>query len=163
MGKRTAEADRQRATHYHVRMVKSASAAASTVPTVSGVHLAVAIRAAGAMDLKEKETSCDRIYVAQPNLMGSVLAVRTFGVSRATIDILLEILIVLQLAIEESGQVLATVTELDQDRELRRFTAAIHFTEGLPGDATIDSIKQTTAHKREPLLLAYEPLAKLSV
>ena len=107
------------------------------------------------MDLKEKETSCDRIYVAQPNLMGSVLAVRTFGVSRATIDILLEILIVLQLAIVESGQVLATVTELDQDRELRRFTAAIHFTEGLPGDATIDSIKQTTAHKREPLLLAY--------
>lgn len=73
----------------------------------------------------------------------------------ATIDVLLDILIVLQLAVEESGQVLATVTEADQKRELRRFTASVRFAEGLSGNALTQSIKQTTAYKREPFLLAH--------
>jgi hypothetical protein len=47
-----------------------------------------------------------------------------------TIDVLLNILIVLYLAIEESGQVLAIISEADQERELKRFTAAIRFTQG---------------------------------
>ena len=72
-----------------------------------------------------------------------------------TIDILLDILIVAQLAIETSGQVLATVTEADQERELRRFTPAVRFAEGLPADAITESIKQTVAYKREPVLLAF--------
>ena len=84
-----------------------------------------------------------------------MLAVRSFGVGMATIDVLLDILIVLQLAVEESGQVLATVTEADQKRELRRFTASVRFAEGLSGNALIQSIKQTTAYKREPFLLAH--------
>jgi hypothetical protein len=48
----------------------------------------------------------------------------------ATIDVLLNILIVLYLAIEESSQVLAIISEADQERELQRFTAAVRFTEG---------------------------------
>ena len=107
------------------------------------------------MGLREKEGVCDRVYTAQPNLLGSVLAVRSFGVDMATIDVLLDILIVLQLAVEESGQVLATVTEVDQERELRRFTASIRFAEGLSGNAFTQSFKQTTAYKREPFLLAH--------
>jgi hypothetical protein len=47
-----------------------------------------------------------------------------------TIDVLLNILIVLYLAIEESSQVLAIISEADQERELQRFTAAVRFTEG---------------------------------
>lgn len=107
------------------------------------------------MGLREKEGVCDRVYAVQPNLLHSVLAVRSFGVDLATIDVLIDILIVLQLAVEESGQVLATVTEADQERELRRFTASIRFAEGLSGDAFAQSFKQTTAYKREPFLLAH--------
>lgn len=107
------------------------------------------------MGLREKESVCDRVYVAQPNLLHSVLAVRSFGVDMTTIDVLIDILIVLQLAVEESGQVLATVTEADQERELRRFTASIRFAEGLSGDVLAQSIKQTTAYRREPFLLAH--------
>src|SRR5262245_7372119 len=72
-----------------------------------------------------------------------------------TIDILLNILIVLYLAIEESGQVLAIVSEADQERELRRFTATIRFTKGLGSDALAQSIEQTTAYRREKFLFAY--------
>jgi hypothetical protein len=51
--------------------------------------------------LREKERVCDAICAAQPNLLGSVLAQRSLGVSMPTIDVLLNFLIVLYLAIEE--------------------------------------------------------------
>ncbi len=107
------------------------------------------------MGLQEKEGVCDRVFATQPNLLGSVLAVRSFGVDMATIEVLLDILIVLQLAVEESGQVLATVTEADQERELRRFKASVQFAEGLSGDVFAQLFKQTTAYKLEPFLLAH--------
>jgi hypothetical protein len=136
-------------------MIQAASASAPIGPAISVAHLAAAIRSAAKMGLREKEGICDSVYTAQPNLLGSVLAVRSFGVDMATFDILLDMLIVLQLAVEESGQVLATVTEADQERELRRLTASIRFAEGLSGNAFTQSFKQTMAYKREPFLLAY--------
>ena len=135
--------------------MKDASAHASLEPTVSAPHLAAAINVAASMDIREKERVCDRIYAAQPNLLYSVLAQRALGVSMPTIDILLNILIVLHLAIEVSGQVLVVVSEADQERELQRLTAAIRFTEGLGSDALAQSIKQTTPYRREKFLFAY--------
>jgi len=105
--------------------MKDASARASLEPTVSGAHLAAAITTAASMGIREKERVCDRIYATQPNLLGSVLAQRSLGVSMPTIDFLLNILIVLYLAIEVSGQVLAVVSDADQERELQHFTAAV--------------------------------------
>lgn len=107
------------------------------------------------MGLREKESVLDRVYAQQPNLLGSVLAVRSFGVDMATLDVLLDILTVLHLAVEESGQVLAKVTEDDQERELRRYAASVRFAEGLSGDAFAQSFRQTVAYKREPVLLAH--------
>lgn len=147
--------DERFAAEYAQLMTQAASVSAPVGPTISVAHLAAAIRAAAKMGLREKEGVCDRIYAAQPNLLGSVLAVRSFGVDMATLDVLLDILIVLQLAIEESGQVLATVTEADLERELSRFAAAVRFAEGLSGRAFAQSFKQTTAYKREPFLLAH--------
>ena len=132
-----------------------ASASAPRSPTISVEHLATAIRAVEKMGLREKETICDRVYAVQPNFLSSVLAVKAFGVSIATIDVLIDILIVIQLALEERGEVLATVAEADQDRELRRFAASIRFADGLSGDALVGSFKQMTAYKREPFLLAH--------
>jgi hypothetical protein len=142
-------------THYHARMAIPSNESTSVVATISAAHLAAAIRSAGRMDIKEKEAVCDRIYDAQPNLLYSVLAVRSFGVSMPSIEVLLDILIVAHLAVEESGQVLATVTEADQERELRRFTSTVRFAHELPGDAIAESVKQTVAYKREAFLLAY--------
>jgi hypothetical protein len=134
--------------------MKHASAYASLEPTVSVANLAAAITTAASMAIREKEHVCDRIYARQPNLLASVLAQRLLGVSMPTIDVVLNILIVLYLAIEESGQVLAIVSEADQERELRRFTATIRFSVGLRGDALAQSFEQTTAY-REKFLFAY--------
>lgn len=135
--------------------MKDVSSSAPRGPTVTAAHLAVAIRLAASKRIREKEAVCDRIYATQPNLLASVLAQRSLGVTLQTVDVVLNILIVLQLAIEESGQLLATVSEVDQERELRRFTAAVRFTDGVAGDAVLQSIKQTIGYKRETFLLAY--------
>jgi hypothetical protein len=134
--------------------MKDVSSSAPRGSTVTAAHLAVAIRLAASKGIREKEAVCDRIYATQPNLL-AVLAQRSLGVTRQTVDVVLNILIVLQLAIEESGQLLATVSEADQERELRRFTAAVRSTDGVAGDAVLQSIKQTIGYKRETFLLAY--------
>ena len=123
--------------------------------SVTVEQLAAAIRAATAMDIKEKERVCDTIHATQPNLLASVMALRSFGISMPTIEIVLNILIVLHLAIVESGQVLATVTEDDQDRELSRYTASVKFAEGLDAASFVRSLEQTTAYKKERFLIAY--------
>ena len=135
--------------------MKDASTRACLEPTVSAAHLAAAITTAASMGIKERERVSDRIYAAQPNLLSSVLAQRSLGVSMPTIDVLLNILIVLYLAIEKSGQVLAIDSKANQERELRRFIAAFRFTEGLGSDTLAQSIEQTTACRREKFLFAY--------
>ena len=122
---------------------------------MSAAYLAAAITTAASMGIREKEGVCDRIYAAQPNLLASVLAQRSLVVSMSTIDVLLNILIVLYLAIEKSDQVLAIISEADQERELQRFTAAVRFTEGLGSDALAQSIEQTIAYRREKFMFAY--------
>ncbi len=124
-------------------------------PSVSAAHLAAAIVAVKAMDARQKEQVCDRIHAEQPNLLASVLALPRLGVSMQTVDVVLNILIVLTLAIDNSGQRLATVIEADQERELQRLVAIVRFSEGLDAAAMGQSIQQTTAYKRESVLLAY--------
>lgn len=124
-------------------------------PSVRAEHLAAAIQAATEMDLKEKEAVCDALYAGQPNLLGSVLVLPSLGVSMETVDAVLNILIVLHLAVERSGQALATVSEQEQERQLRRFTAAVRFTEGLDAQSFTQSIQQTPAYSKENILLAY--------
>ena len=135
--------------------LKAPISPAADESSVTAEQLAAAIRAATAMDIKEKERVCDTIYAAQPNLLGSVLVLRSFGISMPTIEIVLDILIVIHLAIVESGQVLATVTEDDLDRELSRYTASVRFSEGLDAASFMRSLEQTTAYRKESLIFAY--------
>ena len=71
-----------------------------------------------------------------------------------TVDALLSILIVLHLAVEESGQILAAVSEQEQERRLRRFVAAVNFSDGTDDASFAESLKQTVAYERENILLA---------
>ena len=123
--------------------------------SVTAEQLTAAIRVATAMDVKEKERVCDTIYGTQPNLLASVLVLRSFGISMPTIEIVLNILIVLHLAIVESGQILATVPEDDQHRELSRYTASVKFAEGLDAASFMRSLEQTSAYRKERFLFAY--------
>ena len=123
--------------------------------SISSEHLAVAIEAVAAMDLKEKEAICDTIYAAQPNLLGSVLVLSSLGSSMETVEVVLNILIVIHLAVANSGQVLATVSEENLERQLQRFIATVNFSEGLDELSISQSIRQTKAYRKEKVLLAY--------
>ena len=124
-------------------------------PTVSAAHLAAAITAVAAMDIGQKEQVCDRVHAEQPNLLASVLVLPRLSVSTPTVDVLLNVLIVLTLAVDNSGQRLATVGEVDQERELQRLVAIMRFSEGLDATLMAQSIQQTTAYRHESFLLAY--------
>ena len=80
---------------------------------MSAAHLAAAINAVKPTDLRQKEQICDRVHAEQPNLLASVLALPRLRVSMQTVDVVLNILIVLTVAVDDSGQRLATVTEAD--------------------------------------------------
>jgi len=107
------------------------------------------------MDMVQKEQVCDRIHAEQPNLLASVLALPRLRVSMQTVDVLLNVLIVLTLAVDKSGQCLAAVTEVDQERELQRLVAIMRFSEGLDASLMAQSIQHTTAYRHERFLLAY--------
>ena len=66
-------------------------------PSVSAAHLAAAIGAVAAMDLGQKEQICDRIHAEQPNLLASVLVLPRLKVSMQTVEIVLNMMIVLTL------------------------------------------------------------------
>ena len=76
-----------------------------------------------AMDPKQKEQLADELFHAQPNMLASVLVLRQLGVSLQKIDFALVILFVCFQAMEESGLTGPVITEDEQDRQLRRFTA----------------------------------------
>jgi hypothetical protein len=135
--------------------MKAGSPPRTKEPSVGAAHLAAAIGAVAAMDIGQKEQVCDRIHAEQPNLLASVLVLPRLRVSMQTVDVLLNVLIVLTLAVDRSGQSLATVTEVDQERELQRLVAMMRFSEGLDASSMAQSIQQTTAYRHESFLLAY--------
>ncbi len=107
------------------------------------------------MDIGQKELVCDVLFTTQPNLLSSVLAQKYLGASIENIDVLLNILIVLHLAIEKSGQTLTMISEEEQERELKYLAATVKFSEGLDDKLFADSTNQYLANKNEEFMFAY--------
>ncbi len=122
---------------------------------ISDKQLLRAIKKAGAMDLKNKELVCDEIFTEQPNLLASVLVLQQMGNSLEDVDVLLNILIVLHLALKESGQKIFEVSEQDQDQQLKLLTASVKFSEGMTNNSVDNSINQYISSQKQPVLLAY--------
>ncbi len=107
------------------------------------------------MAVRQKELVCVRIYIEQPHLLASVVVLPRLEVPMEAVDVVLNILIVLMLAVETSGQRLNVVSEDDQEREMARLVSAIGFSEGLDDASMKQSLEQMTAFRHEPVLLAY--------
>ncbi|MDZ7923633.1 MAG: hypothetical protein U5M23_06150 [Marinagarivorans sp.] len=117
--------------------------------------LTKAIKAFEIMTLKEKGKVVDRIYLSQPNLLASILALKKFGCSIEHIDEVLRILIVIFLALEFSMVKIATVPELEQERELSRLIGIMKFSEGLTDSLTSKSIQNYIENHKEKIAFAY--------
>lgn len=122
---------------------------------ISREALVSAITSVQAMDMKQKEQIADEIFRSQPNMLGSVPVLNRLGVSLQKIDFALNILFVCFRAMKASGLTWPTISEDDQDRQLRRFTAIIQFADDLNESLREDSMQQYIADHPEKDLLAY--------
>lgn len=107
------------------------------------------------MSLTDKETVCDEIFQEQPNLLASVLVQQQMGNTLEEVDVLLNILIVIHLAIKKAGIRLETISEQQQEDQLVKLTASVVFSEGMDRNLSNRSLNQYISNQNEPILLAY--------
>ncbi len=117
--------------------------------------LAAAMRKVQAMDLDEVEKVTDIIYREQPNLLGAVLALHQMGHTPEQIEVLLNILLTIEVALKSVGIQLALVTEQQQHKQLARFTAHLQRFEKLNGAARDAESQKYQATIKEKCLVAY--------
>ena len=107
------------------------------------------------MNLREQEKFTDRLYATQPNLLGSVLVLRNFGLDMNDIGTVLTILMVLLLALEQAGVKIEQIKEEQQEKELNILSQSVNFSEGLSEDLRNQSIEQYVSSHKEPAMFAY--------
>lgn len=118
-------------------------------------HLAHAIKIVDRMTITEKTALMDEVFVAQPNLLLSLVALSKLGTPKTKLDVLLHVLLVIFEAMRASGKVRTVIDEDTQDRCHYRVVARIKFTEGLPEATKLDAIKQAFAQLGEPHLFGF--------
>lgn len=120
---------------------------------ILGQALARAISKVDAMDMQQQEDLADEIFKVQPNLFGSVLALRRMGVEPNRMDFPVRMLLVCFQSMKESGIVWPTVSEKDLSRQLKRWLSSIQM-----GDNLNDSLRRYStkvyidAHPEKELL-----------
>ena len=122
---------------------------------ISSENLTSAINKAQNMSLTEKESICDEIFREQPNLLASVLVQQQMGNTLKEVDVLLNILIVLYLAVKEAGLGIGEISELQQEDQLAKLTTSVAFSEGMDSHLVNSSIKQYISNHKEQIMLAY--------
>ena len=79
------------------------------------------------MDETQKEQLADQLFRAQPHVVASLLVQKQLGVSLEKMDFLVNILLICFQAMKESGMTWPLITEEEQERQMGRFVATVHF------------------------------------
>ncbi|NGM86976.1 hypothetical protein G5B35_06575 [Parapusillimonas sp. SGNA-6] len=102
-----------------------------------------------------KMAMADELYLAQPNLLLSVLTLnRSIGASMEQTETLIELLLVIWLAMKASNHQWPLITEEMQQNSLARLAGKIRLSEQLPASQKERHIKQHLDTHPEPYLLA---------
>jgi hypothetical protein len=130
--------------------------AASWVKTgrISVRHVAAAMKKVQAMDLAQRVSLSDEIFIKQPNLLASCLVQPRLGVTMQSVEVLLNILLVCYQAMKESGLDWPVISEDDQERQMQRMVGAVKFSEEIP-DPTVEEAARAQYldnHPEQPLL-----------
>ena len=107
------------------------------------------------MDQAQKVALADEIFLHQPNLLASILALPRMGVDMAQLEVPLHILLVTFQAMKFSGRAWPIVTEAVQETCMQRLTARARFNEGLPADLANKVVQQFCDEHPERYLLAF--------
>lgn len=97
----------------------------------------------------------DEVFVAQPNLLGSILVLARMGVSMPEVDIALHVVFIAFLAIKRSRHRWGMVTMDLQEACMERLTARMRSNDGLPAELAAELITQFHTEHAERHLLAY--------
>jgi hypothetical protein len=117
--------------------------------------LARAVAKVRAMDATQKEQLADELFRLQPHVVASLLVQKQLRVSPEKLDFLVEIVLICFHAMKESGLSWPLITEDEQDRQMRRFVATVHFHHDLPGSLCDRAMKQYIEAHPESELLAF--------
>jgi hypothetical protein len=107
------------------------------------------------MNAQQKVELADEIYVQQPNLLASILVLPRYGVDMLQLEVPIHVLLVAFQAMKHCGQALPTISEDVQETCLRRLTAMMKFTEGVPPDLVAQMITKSCVDHPERYLLAF--------
>ena len=94
------------------------------------------------MSAQQKVQLTDEIYVQQPNLLASILVLPRYGVDMQLLEEPIHVLLVAFQAMKHCGHALPTISEDVQETCLRRLTATLKFSEGVPPDFFVQMITQ---------------------
>lgn len=123
-------------------------------------RLTQAMVALGAIDVSSldhagKVRLADEVFLAQPNLLGSILLLPRMGVSMLELEVPIHVLLVAFRAMKRSGHRWDVVTEDIQEACLQRLTARSRFNEGLPAELAAQVVAQFCNEHAERYLLAF--------
>lgn len=92
---------------------------------ISRKALARAILRVDAMTLAQQEDLADEIFKLQPNLFGSILALRKMGVPADRMEFPVKMLLVCFQSMRESGLAWARIEERDLSEQLKRWISSV--------------------------------------
>jgi len=122
---------------------------------ISLAALADAIKTVRAMGIEQKEALVNELFLTQPNLFGSALALQRMGVSLAKIEVVLDLLFVCFQSMKQSGLPWPLITEADLDKQMGRYVATVRFGEDLKPVQRQRAMMQYLEAHPEKLLLAH--------
>jgi len=121
---------------------------------ISIKHVAAAMKKVQAMDLTQRLSMADEIFLKQPNLLASCLVQPRLGVDMQSVEFLLNILLVCYQAMKETGIDWPVISEDEQERQMQRMVGAVKFSEEMtePSLAHAARNQYITQHPEQPLL-----------
>jgi hypothetical protein len=117
--------------------------------------LARAVAKVRAMDATQKEQLADELFRVQPHVVASLLVQKQLRASPEKLDFLFDILLICFQAMKESGLTWPLITEDEQDRQMRRVVATVHFHHDLPGSLRNRALTQYIEAHPESELMAF--------
>jgi hypothetical protein len=126
----------------------------ASVGRISIEHVAAALRKVQSMDLSQKVTLIDELYIKQPNLLASCVVQAKFGADEHTVEFLINLLLVCYLAMNESGYEWPLISEDAQELQMGRMVGAVRFSEDLIDPVAAEAARgqYVASHPEQPLL-----------
>lgn len=117
--------------------------------------LGEALRAFEAMDFSERSALVDVLHQRQPNLLASIVVLRSLGASDSQVEVALHVLMITWLAMQSSGSEWPVITEELQESCLAELVRHMESTAGSGDESALTVIGRFIDSHREPNLLAY--------